>query len=183
MNLIIRESGKSDGKAISDLSIAAFGEEEGPVISALIENLEADSTAKPMLSLLAAADKRIVGHILFTNAAVEQSGKVVNAVILAPLAVHPEVQNRGIGGQLIAEGIARMRKAGVDLVFVLGYPAYYTRHGFTPAGVMGYQAPYPIPREHADAWMVQVLRPETVETKPVRVQCANALDERRYWQE
>ncbi len=183
MDVIIRESYESDGAAISDLAIAAFGESEGPVISALIEDLGADSTAEPMLSLVATIDNSVVGHILFTNAVIRQSSGSVAAAILAPLAVHPEVQNQGIGGQLIQEGIVRLKAARVDLVFVLGYPAYYTRYGFMPAAVLGYQAPYPIPKEHSDAWMVQALRPETAGTVEARVECANALDKQEYWQE
>ena len=183
MDVIIRESCESDGAAISELAIAAFGESEGPVISALIADLAIDSTSRPMLSLVATIKNRVVGHILFTNAVIRQVSGPVSAVILAPLAVHPEVQNQGIGGQLIREGIVRLKAADVDLVFVLGYPVYYTRHGFTPAGVLGYQAPYPIPKEHSDAWMVQVLRPEAAGTVEARVQCANALDKPEYWQE
>jgi len=172
MDAIIRESCESDGAAISDLAIAAFGESEGPVISALIEDLAADSTARPMLSLVATIDNSVVGHILFTNAVIRQSSGSVSAA-----------QNQGIGGRLILEGIVRLKAAVVDLVFVLGYPAFYTRYGFTPAGVLGYQAPYPIPKEHADAWIVQVLRSEVAGTVEARVQCANALDKQEYWQE
>ena len=183
MNVIIRESCESDGAAISELAIATFGESEGPVISSLIEDLAIDITAKPMLSLVATIENRVVGHILFTNAVITQASSSFSAVILAPLAVDPEVQNQGIGGRLIREGIVRLKAADVDLVFVLGYPAYYTRYGFTPARPLGYQAPYPIPQEHSDAWMVQVLRPEAAGNLDARVQCANALDKQQYWQE
>lgn len=183
MNLVFRQSNESDAAAISDLALAAFGDVEGPEISALIRDLLADSAAKPMLSLVAIVDEKLVGHVLFTNAVIEQSSQSVSAAILAPLAVHPEFQNRGIGGQLIAEGIVGMKALGVDLVFVLGYPGYYTRYGFSPAGVLGYQAPYPIPKQHSDAWMAQVLRPGMAGTAEARVLCANALDEQRYWQE
>ena len=153
------------------------------MISALIEDMVADSTARPMLSLVATIDNSVVGHILFTNAVIRQPSGSVSAAILAPLAVHPEVQNQGVGGRLILEGIVRLKAAGVDLVFVLVYPAYYTRYGFTRAGVLGYEAPYPIPKEHSDAWMVQVLRSGTAKTVEARVQCANALDKQAYWQE
>ena len=115
MDAIIRESCESDGAAVSDLAIAAFGESEGPVISALIEDLAADSRARPMLSLVATIDNSVVGHILFTNAVIRQSSGSVSAA-----------QNQGIGGRLILEGIVRLKAAAVDLVFVLGYPAFYS---------------------------------------------------------
>ena len=82
--------------------------------------------------------------------------------MLAPLAVVPECQKQGVGGTLVKHGLELLSKSGVDLVFVLGYPEYYTRHGFAPAGVRGFDAPYPIPEKNSDAWMVFELRPGVI---------------------
>jgi putative acetyltransferase len=49
------------------------------------------------------------------------------------MAVLPEFQNKGVGSQLIAEGIEQLRKAGHARVCVLGHPKYYPRFGFVPA--------------------------------------------------
>ncbi len=57
----------------------------------------------------------------------------------------PEQQATGIGAALIKQGLALLKTSGVELVFVLGHPGYYPRSGFTPAGVLGFDAPYPIP--------------------------------------
>ena len=81
------------------------------------------------------------------KAEILESTESVSVRILAPLAVLPEAQSTGIGGQLIKEGLNQLKKSGVDLVFVLGHPDYYPRSGFTTAGVLGYEAPYPIPEE------------------------------------
>ena len=103
--------------------------------------------------------------------------------MLAPLAVHPDVQARGIGGRLVVEGLGRLKRAGVGLVFVLGHPGYYPRFGFIEAGANGFSAPYPIPPENAAAWMVQALRPGLLGAVPGRVVCADALDKPEYWRE
>jgi putative acetyltransferase len=59
---------------------------------------------------------------------------------------------------LIREGLRKLKEIGVEMVFVLGHMKYYPQYGFTPdAGRLGFPAPYPIPPEHADAWMVQAL--------------------------
>ena len=95
------------------------------------------------------------------------------AALLAPLAVMPGRQRQGIGGQLIEAGMRELVARGVALVFVLGYPDYYTRHGFSPAGRQGFEAPYPLTASQADAWMVRELLPGTLGahrgslTKPV----------------
>ena len=158
---------------------AAFGTEEE---AALVRDLLADPSAQPRLSLLAYWDNRAVGHILFTRVKIKGHPHL-NASILAPLAVIPEAQNQGIGGALIQHGLQALAASKIDLVFVLGYPEYYTRHGFEPAGRRGLDAPYPIPPQNADAWMVQPLRPGVLGEYRGRVICAEKLDRPEYWRE
>ena len=68
--------------------------------------------------------------------------------ILAPLAVKPVYQRRGIGGMLIKEGLHLLQAMGSEVVFVLGHKEYYPRYGFaTHAAHLGYLPPYPMPKE------------------------------------
>ncbi len=90
-------------------------------------------------------------------------------------------QRQGIGGRLIETGLRLLEESGVDLVFVLGYPDYYSRFGFKPAGVQGLQATYPIPPQNADAWMVTELAPGTIQNCTGTVRCSKALDDPKYW--
>jgi len=91
---------------------------------------------------------------------------------------------KGIGGELIKEGLRLLSESDVDLVFVLGHPDYYPRHGFKPnAGALGFEAPYPIPTEHADAWMVQELNTGVIGTLKGKVICADELDKPEHWRE
>ncbi|CAE7294125.1 yjhQ, partial [Symbiodinium sp. CCMP2456] len=106
----------------------------------------------------------------------------VKAAILAPLAVLPEVQSRGIGGQLIRAGLQALEAQGASLVFVLGHPTYYPKHGFKPAGALGFEATYPIEEKNADAWMVQALSGASPSARG-RVQCCAALDKEEFWVE
>lgn len=183
VNLHVRKALESDRDGISDVIVAAFGNVEGNEITELVAGLLADPSAHPLLSLVAAADDSIVGHILFTHARIRQPRQTVPSAILAPLSVHPEHQNQGIGGRLIREGLRRLKAAGVGLVFVLGHPGYYPKHGFAAAGKKGFDAPYPIPPRNSGAWMVQELRPGIVERISGEVICAEALDDPRYWRE
>jgi putative acetyltransferase len=95
----------------------------------------------------------------------------------------PDAQKQGIGGKLIRQGLELLSVSRVDLVFVLGHPEYYPRFGFTPAGRLGFEAPYPIPDKHANAWMVQALRPGVIDTASGKVICADALNKPEYWRE
>ena len=178
--MIIREATGANLQAVLSVEKEAFGSDEE---ADLVKDLLGDPTAQPLLSLLALSDDRAVGHILFTTARLEGTGSELSVSILAPLAVIPDFQKQGIGGLLIERGLAHLTEAGVDLVFVLGHPKYYPRHGFAPAGVRGYEASYPIPEKNADAWMVQELRPGVIGRVSGTVRCAKMLDKPEYWRE
>lgn len=178
--LIIRETTESDLHGLLDAERQAFGSDEGPEIVELVQGLLNDPTAEPLLSLIALSDQRVIGHILFTKAKIilyEQ----ISAAILAPLAVVPDAQKKGVGGRLIMEGLRLLSEKDVELVFVLGHPDYYPRHGFKAAGPLGFEAPYPIPKEVADAWMVQELRPGVIGSVKGKVLCADVLNQPEYW--
>ena len=169
----IRETSCSDLESILSVETAAFG---GGTEAELVRRLLKDLSARPTVSLLAFEEGRAIGHILFTAARLSGHQNTVRASLLAPLAVVPEAQNRGVGGRLIERGLQLLSEAGVGLVFVLGHPGYYPRHGFEPAGRLGFEAAYTIPEEHADAWMVRALRPELIGSVSGRVLCADEID-------
>jgi len=183
MSVCVRKADESDRRAIADVVTAAFGPTEGAENVKLIADLAADTSAQPVLSLVATMAGRLVGHVFFTRASVDTAGREISAAILAPLAVHPDFQSRGIGNLLVSEGLRQLTVTGVDLVFVLGHPGYYPRFGFAEAGVRGFDAPYPIAPENAGAWMVQALRPGILGAARGKVLCAAALDDPRYWRE
>ena len=183
MNLHVRKALESDKQAISDVVIDAFGDVQGQEIADLITDLLRDPSAQPLLSLVATADDKVVGQILFTSAQINHSQRTVSSAILAPLSVHPEYQNQGIGGLLIEEGLKRLNAMDVELVFVLGHPGYYPRYGFSAAGINGLDAPYPIPAENSGAWMVQELHPGIIEHVSGQVICAEALNNPKHWRE
>ena len=182
-NIHIRDSREKDRDAIMALHKAAFGEAEGDEVSALADALQDDPTASPRLSLVAEQDGEILGHVLFTAVRINARNGDVPGQILAPLAVMPGVQGQGVGGMLVRSGLKRLFLMGTGLVFVLGHPGYYPRFGFEPAGKLGFRAPYPIPEEVADAWMVQELSPGFIGCVNGTVRCSEALDRPEHWSE
>ena len=182
-SLIIRSTTEGDRAAIVALHLNAFGEAEGQEVSALANDLLDDPTARPMLSLVGEEENELLGHVLFTAVQIIGGETPVPGLILAPVGVAPSAQGKGVGGALIRAGLERLKAEGVGLVFVLGHPAYYPRFGFTPAGTLGFRAPYPIPEKNADAWMVQELNPGYIGRVSGTVQCADALDHPDLWRE
>jgi predicted N-acetyltransferase YhbS len=181
--MVIRHATDGERSGVLDVHLRAFGPVQGREIVGLVDRLFDDETAEPLLSLVVEEEGRLVGHVLFTRAALEHDGADVAMRILAPLAVAPEFQGKGIGSALIREGLGQLESRGVELVFVLGHPGYYPRFGFRPAGEFGFEAPYEIPLEHADAWMVRALTAGVVGHTRGRIHCAKTLDESRYWLE
>ena len=110
----------------------------------LVSALRKGKSFIPKLSLVAEIDGKIVGHILFTKARIENN--VVLA--LAPLSVLPKFQKQGIGTALIKEGHRIAKELGYKLSVVLGSESYYPRVGYSPADNFGIQAPFEVPREN-----------------------------------
>jgi len=174
----IRNTTDTDVEDILYINRVAFGQdEEADLVADLLE----DDSARPLVSLLALNDGKAVGHILFTNVQLGNDGP--SATILAPMAVVPGQQKSGIGGRLIRAGLEQLKASGVALVFVLGWPDYYPRHGFKPAGIQGFDAPYPIAEENAEAWMVLELKPGTIGDTQGKITCADSLNRPELWVE
>ncbi len=149
----IRPEQPDDYAAIDEVNRLAFGQEaEGRLVATLREADDFD----PALSLVAVRDDRVVGHILFSPIAIETEGGDVPAIALAPMAVLPDYQRRGIGSELVREGLEACRRQGHRVVVVLGHPAFYPRFGFTPAIGNGIRCPFDVPDE---AFMAMALTP------------------------
>jgi len=129
--MTIRLERPPDAFAIRQVNELAFGQ---PAEADLVEKLRqacADAVS------LVAVDDGIVGHILFTPVVVEGGGRRVVGMGLAPMAVHPDWQRRGIGTQLVRSGMDIMRERGYPFVVVVGHPEYYPRFGFERASAHG----------------------------------------------
>lgn len=178
--MIIRETKPADIEDIMDVQRRAFGYDKEAILTL---DLLSDTSAEPFLSLIAYKKDDPIGHILFTKVTLDPAQDELSLAILAPLAVVPEYQKKGIGGELIKEGLRRLRESGSDLVFVLGHPEYYPKFGFIPAGTYDLKAPYPIPKKHFDAWMVQELKKGILGKVKGTVKCAKVLDKPEHWRE
>jgi putative acetyltransferase len=182
LNIQIRETDSKDFNDIMVVEERAFGfVKEAKLTSDLLN----DKTAEPILSLLAFRDKEAIGHILFTRVYIdEMNTKQPLMHILAPLAIIPEYQKQGVGGLLIKEGLRRLKEMGSEMVFVLGHMEYYPKFGFIPdAKKIGFSAPYLIPDEYANAWMVQSLNPKGFVIDKGNVICSNELNKPEHWRE
>jgi putative acetyltransferase len=148
--IIIRPELSTDIAAIRHVNVQAFGQDKEAV---LIDKLRKHGMLT--LSLVAVQDDKLVGHIAFSPVVIESKLTHFEAITLAPIAVLPEYQRRGIGGQLIRAGLAECRNLGHEIVVIVGYSEYYPRFGFMPAKPKGIECEFEVPDE---AWMILELR-------------------------
>jgi putative acetyltransferase len=124
--VIIEPESAADRAAIHAVHSAAFPTR---LEADLVDALRASGHA--IVSLVARLDGVVVGHVLLSPVTISRDGEVVaNGLGLAPVAVLPAHQSRGIGGALVRAALAR---ATAPFCVVLGDPAYYSRFGFTRA--------------------------------------------------
>jgi putative acetyltransferase len=148
---MIREEGAGDAAPIRTVLEAAF---PSPLEADLVDRLR--SSCRESLSLVAMEDEELVGHILFTPVVIETAEGTIHGYGLAPMAVLPEFQRKGIGSAMVREGLARLRSSDCPFVIVLGHPEYYPRFGFVPASKHGVRCQWEgVPHE---AFLILVLR-------------------------
>jgi predicted N-acetyltransferase YhbS len=144
--MMIRQERVDEYSAVYDLIYQAFlsAEHRDGTEQDLAAALRHSREFVPQLSLVAQCGNTIVGHCLFTKATVGHH----TVLALAPLAVLPEYQRRGVGTALVREGHRIAREMGFPCVIVLGSQVYYPRLGYVPAGRYGIQAPFDVPPEN-----------------------------------
>ena len=131
--LLIRQETDSDLDAVYTLIQTAFAtsEHSDGTEQDLVVALRSSDAFIPELALVAVADAKIVGYIMFTKASA--GGQTL--LVLAPLAVLPDYQQHGIGSALIREGHRIAKELGYGYISVLGSDTYYPRFGYQPAVV------------------------------------------------
>jgi putative acetyltransferase len=155
----IRGRRAADDTAIRGLNDDAFG---GGYEARLIEKLRMAGLAA--VELVAVENDAIVGHILFSVLATTIDRRAVPALALAPMAVRPDRQRRGIGSALVRAGLGLARDRDWRAVIVLGHAGYYPRFGFSAALARPLKAPF-----SGDAFMALELAPGALQGAEGRV--------------
>lgn len=163
----IRTERPADLPQIRDVNRLAFGQADE---ADLVDRLRADGDV--LVSLVAiGTNGRIDGHVLFSRLAIAGAGgTVIDAAALAPMAVRPDCQRRGLGSALVRAGIDACRAKGLAVIVVLGHPDYYPRFGFSAALAQTLKAPF-----SGDAFMALELSPGALHGKTGIVQYAKAF--------
>lgn len=139
--MLIRNEAEADHEAVQAILDSAF---EGDAESRLVSQLRLCAT--PLISLVAEQDGEVLGHILFSPITLDSDPSLA-LMGLAPMAVLPDQQRRGIGAALIEAGLKRCRQSQIGAVVVLGHPGYYPRFGFRESVSFDISCEYDVPAE------------------------------------
>lgn len=179
MSMQIRKAINLDSESIKDVHRRAFPDSENQLVARLAVNLLDEKTNPETFSLIAEVDKKMVGHIGFSPLFIESNQSWIG-YILAPLAVIPGYQKRGIGSKLIHAGIQQLADQGVNRLFVYGDPDYYGRFGFESEAAFGFLPPYPL--EYSFAWQAMALNPlELINNNVYPLICVESLRDPKLW--
>ncbi len=139
------------------MHLRAFADREDE--AHLVETLHAADAAPVSLVAVDGSSGDVVGHVLFSPVKIDNGGSGICVVGLAPVAVLPEYQRKGVGSRLIRAGLEACREAAYDAVVLLGEPGYYSRLVFERASRHGLGNEYGVDHE----FMVVELRSEALD--------------------
>lgn len=150
MSIRIRKETPEDFRKVFSLIQLAFSDE---VLSDhqeqfLVERLRNSQAFEPELSLVAELDQEIVGYILLTKIKIKNNQQKNTFLAMAPVAVLPHYQGKGIGSQLILTAHNRAKNLGYTAIVVLGHDKYYPKFGYQLAENFGITLPFEVPREN-----------------------------------
>ena len=147
--MIIRPEKPDDLNIIRELNISVFGEKtEADLVDALRKS------GIPLISLVTENEIIVIGHILFSPVTIDNGCSSISMTGLAPMAVLPAFQRKGVGSMLVKEGLKQCKQAGYSAVVVLGHPEYYPQFGFVPSVTYRIKSEYDVPD---DVFMIQEL--------------------------
>lgn len=100
----------------------------------IVHNLRNHESLIRDLAYVIEKDDEIIGHINYSKGKINfEDGNSENAVVLGPVAIDENYQNRGYGTDLIEFSLSIAKEKNIPFIFVVGDETYYSRFGFVSA--------------------------------------------------
>jgi putative acetyltransferase len=144
----VRQEKQADAEAIAVVNKSAFG---GDAEAQWVSAVRKTRSFIPELSLVAEVGERMVGHILLFRVELDQDGKQMEVLALAPMSVMPSHSHRGVGSALLETVTAKAASLGYKAIVVVGHPNYYRRFDFQKASSWAIRSTLPVPEDSITA--------------------------------
>lgn len=150
--MMIRPERRTEYRMVELIHECAFG---GKREADVVRSVRHSAGHRPEWSLVFEESGQIMGHVLFSYVGLERDDQTIRRIaVLAPLAVLPERQRRGVGSALLAYGTESLESLSEPLVVVRGDIAYYGQFGFEPSFKVGIRPPFEVAPDH---YLVRIL--------------------------
>jgi len=177
MNIRLSQ-GQLDVSAIGMVIEKAFCDEENKLIMNLVVELSEETISPSIKSLVAEVDNQVIGYVSFSPIFLK-SDSSISGYILAPLAVVPKHQKKGIGSNLIKSGIDMLTRDGAGVLLVYGDPDYYGRFGFKAEIGRSFVPPYSL--QYPFGWKCMMLNETSIPEQLIQFDCVAALSKPELW--
>lgn len=159
MNITIRQETPKDYDSVTYIIENAFRFEHfsDHQEQFLVQRLREAPDFVPELSMVAEVEGKVVGHILLSKININSEKASFGSLALAPVAVFPAYQGKGIGSKLIKAAHDKAKALGFTSIVLLGHDTYYPRFGYEPTSAYGIEFPFDIPEKYC---MVKALTEE-----------------------
>ena len=129
----------NDGPAIENLLDICFGSNRLARVS-----YQFRETIAPLseLGYIVLDSNHLAGTIRFWPIRIDGTQL---AILLGPLAVHPNFRLKGAAACLVNTGLSQAKQSGYQIVIAIGDQGYLGRFGFTPAASISAPHSLPIP--------------------------------------
>lgn len=138
----IRAVKKEEYRYIEDFVFEIFRNttfSDGVIEKALVREIREKPYYIPQLDLVVEEDGRIIGHFILSKLPISH-GHEHEILMLSPVSVAMNKQQRGVGTFMLEEGITLATEMGFKGMIVEGDPRYYHRFGFKTSTEFGIYA-------------------------------------------
>jgi predicted N-acetyltransferase YhbS len=133
--ITIRKELHRDVEAREALLDRCFGDDR---FQKAAERLREGRLPAPNLSFVASDRGHVIGTARLWNVS---AGAARPALLLGPIAVHPDHRCRGVGGALVQRALEEAKRLGHHAIMLVGDAPYYERFGFSAAATGGLWLP------------------------------------------
>lgn len=99
----------------------------------IVHELRYDESFIANLAYVIEENGEIVGHINYSKGFIDTENEKTDAVVLGPIAIRKDHQNKGLGSRLIEYTLSLAEKEAIPYILVVGDENYYHRFGFISA--------------------------------------------------
>lgn len=174
----IRIANNTDREEIHEIHLCAFDDKENEIVANLAIALLSETSSPKTITLVASTDDILVGYVAFSPLRLK-ANKQFFGYILAPLAIKPEYQQKGIGSKLVKEGLKQLKQQDIAIVFVYGDPKYYGRFGFVTDLAQRFIPPYTL--QDPMGWQAIELNSQNRIASAGSLECVKALSNPELW--